>query len=88
VDPVPDPLLFRKSGSAGNRTQDIWVRSHELSPLVKCITLRSSSIYVRFQDFTAVTMKNAIFLDIKNPVSTSQETYYVSVAEASRFILC
>jgi hypothetical protein len=23
VDPVPDPLLLRKSGSAGNRTQDL-----------------------------------------------------------------
>jgi hypothetical protein len=23
VDPVPDPLLLRKSGSAGNRTQDV-----------------------------------------------------------------
>jgi hypothetical protein len=25
VDPVPDPLLLRKSGSAGNRTQDLCV---------------------------------------------------------------
>jgi hypothetical protein len=24
VDPVPDPLLLRKSGSARNRTQDLW----------------------------------------------------------------
>jgi hypothetical protein len=23
VDPVPDPLLFRKSGIAGNRTQGL-----------------------------------------------------------------
>ena len=23
MDPVPDPLLLRKSGSAGNRTRDI-----------------------------------------------------------------
>jgi hypothetical protein len=30
VDPVPDPLLLRKSGSAGNRTQDLWVSSREL----------------------------------------------------------
>jgi hypothetical protein len=27
VDPVPDPLLLRKSGSTGNRTQDLWVSS-------------------------------------------------------------
>jgi hypothetical protein len=25
VDPVPDPLLLRKSGSAGNRTRAFWI---------------------------------------------------------------
>jgi hypothetical protein len=25
VDPVPDPLIFRRSGSAGNRTRDLWI---------------------------------------------------------------
>jgi hypothetical protein len=29
VDPVPDTLLSRKSGSAGNRTLDLWVCSQE-----------------------------------------------------------
>jgi hypothetical protein len=33
VDLVPDPLLLRKSGSAGNRTRDLWVSSQELWPL-------------------------------------------------------
>jgi hypothetical protein len=33
VDPVPDPLLCRKSGSTGNRTGDLWVCSQELWPL-------------------------------------------------------
>jgi hypothetical protein len=33
VDPVPDPLLLRKSGSAGDRTRDFWVCSQELWPL-------------------------------------------------------
>jgi hypothetical protein len=33
VDPVPDPLLFRKSGSAGNRTRDIWICTQELWPV-------------------------------------------------------
>jgi hypothetical protein len=33
VDPVPDPLLLRKSGSAGNRTQDLWICSQRLWPL-------------------------------------------------------
>jgi hypothetical protein len=26
VEPVPDPLLLRKSGSAGNRTRGLWIR--------------------------------------------------------------
>jgi hypothetical protein len=30
VDPVPDPLLLRKSGSAGNRTRGLWVCSQEV----------------------------------------------------------
>jgi hypothetical protein len=29
VDPVPDPLLLRKSGSAANRTQDLWICSQK-----------------------------------------------------------
>jgi hypothetical protein len=28
MDPVPDPLLLRKSGSAGNRTRDLWICSN------------------------------------------------------------
>jgi hypothetical protein len=33
VDPVPDPQLLRKSGSAGNRTQDLCICSQKLWPL-------------------------------------------------------
>jgi hypothetical protein len=33
VDSVPDTLLLRKSGSAGNRTRDLWASSQELWPL-------------------------------------------------------
>jgi hypothetical protein len=33
VDPVPDLLLLGKSGSAGNRTQDLWICGQELWPL-------------------------------------------------------
>jgi hypothetical protein len=25
VDPVPDPLLLRKPGKDGNRSQDLWI---------------------------------------------------------------
>jgi hypothetical protein len=30
VDPIPDPLLFRKSGSTGNRNPNPWICSQEL----------------------------------------------------------
>jgi hypothetical protein len=30
VDPVPDPLLLRKPGSAWNGTRDLWICSQEL----------------------------------------------------------
>jgi len=33
VDPVPDPLLLRKSGSAGDRTRNLCIRSQKLWPL-------------------------------------------------------
>jgi hypothetical protein len=33
ADPVPDPLLLRKSGSARYRTLDLWICSQELWPL-------------------------------------------------------
>jgi hypothetical protein len=33
VYPVPDPLLLRKSGSAGNGTRDLQDCSQELQPL-------------------------------------------------------
>ena len=33
VDPVPDPLLLRKSGSVGNRTRDLCICSQKLWPL-------------------------------------------------------
>jgi hypothetical protein len=33
MDPVPDQLLLRTSGNAGNRTRDLWVCTQELWPL-------------------------------------------------------
>jgi hypothetical protein len=32
VDPVADPEILRKSGRAGNQTQDLWIYSQELWP--------------------------------------------------------
>jgi hypothetical protein len=33
VDPIPDPLLLKKSGGAGNRTRDLWICSQALLAL-------------------------------------------------------
>jgi hypothetical protein len=33
MDPVPDPLLLRKSGRPENRTRGLWICSQELRPL-------------------------------------------------------
>jgi hypothetical protein len=33
MDPVPDPLLLRKSNSAGSPARDLWICSYELRPL-------------------------------------------------------
>jgi hypothetical protein len=33
VDPIPDPLLLRKSGIAGNRTRDLCDCNQKLSAL-------------------------------------------------------
>ena len=40
MDPVPDPLLLRKSGRAGNRTRDLCICSQKLWPLVFIISWR------------------------------------------------
>ena len=52
VDPVPDPLLLRKSGSAGDRTRDLCICSQKLWPLdhrpthYKIHTLKNQHIHI------------------------------------------
>jgi hypothetical protein len=68
VDPVPDPLFLRKSGSAGNRPRELWICSQELWPLDhrggRNLSYAKSKHLVRFQVFMTVTMKNAVFWDV------------------------
>jgi hypothetical protein len=33
MDPIPGPLLLRKSDRDGNQAQDLWICSQELWPL-------------------------------------------------------
>jgi hypothetical protein len=47
VDPVPDPLLLRKSGSAENRTRDLWICSQESSD--PKTTEAAKALYKRIQ---------------------------------------
>jgi hypothetical protein len=47
VDPDPDPLLLRKSGSARNRTRNLWICSQELWPLE-----HRGSLYVHWHTLT------------------------------------
>jgi len=56
VDPVPDPLLLRKSGSAGDRTRDLCICSQKLWPLDHRGGL--------FFSYTAVYLTMTVFLSI------------------------
>jgi hypothetical protein len=44
VDPIPDPLLLRKSDSAGNRTRALWIATRN-SPLDQRDSLLSSTFH-------------------------------------------
>jgi hypothetical protein len=35
VDPIPDPQLLRKSGSAGNQTRVLWICSQDLTTRIQ-----------------------------------------------------
>jgi hypothetical protein len=55
VDPVPDPLLLRKCGSAGNRTLELWICSQELWPLDHRGGRSSLQVYVNSHSKKHVT---------------------------------
>jgi hypothetical protein len=73
VDPVPDPLLLRKSGSAGNRIRNLRICSQELWPLdhrggpdlplpyenTKYIFSYATDVLQRFQSKTLRSILNA-----------------------------
>jgi hypothetical protein len=78
VDPVPDPLLLRKSGSAGNEirtsgsvarnsdhytTKAVYFLLHNLTPMPES----ASELYPFF------------YITYINSVRTSQEAQYISV---------
>ena len=50
MDPVPDPLLLRKSGSAGDRTRDLCICSQKLWPLDHRGGPSLTSLFLCFQN--------------------------------------
>jgi hypothetical protein len=58
-------------------------RRHITSPLQS----PAGQCHVRFEVFTAVTMKNAV-VGYNNSVRTSQETHHISTTESSQLMLC
>jgi hypothetical protein len=66
------------------KTQFVPHRRHITSSLQSL----AGSCYVRFEVFTAVTMKTAVFWDIKKPVRTSKEIHLFSATGPIRLMLC
>jgi hypothetical protein len=52
VGPVPDPLLLRKSGSAGNQTRDLWTASFNKITIIdsNVITEMAIAAVIRISD--------------------------------------
>jgi len=48
VDPVPDPLLLRKSGSAGDRTRDLCISSQIYIYILPVIQIILPIIFYRY----------------------------------------
>jgi hypothetical protein len=72
VDPVPDPLLHRKSRSAGNWIRDFWICNQELWPLDHRAGLfwgegvQLSRVYLKTE--TQFSLRNVAFWNIKRTV--------------------
>jgi hypothetical protein len=66
----------------------LWKHSSYLTGSISPLQSPASQCYVRFDVFTAMTMKNAVFWDVKTPVLTSHETHYVAATGPSRLMLC
>jgi hypothetical protein len=74
VDPVPDPLHLRKSGSGGNLNRDLWICSQELCTeavksrlTVPRITGHCNgdwSVFVWFDVLSSAVVKVSMFWDI------------------------
>jgi hypothetical protein len=63
VDPVPDLLLLWKSGSARNRTRDLWVCSQEVWTLDHRGGLASITVTTNYNHLKYLLLQPALALD-------------------------
>jgi hypothetical protein len=80
----------RQSMRAAEGLSAVHYTRHELSGKCKLYSDYTYECFIgsKFEVFTAVTMKNAVFWDIETAVPNLQETHYVSATEPSQLMLC
>jgi hypothetical protein len=86
VDPIPDPLLLTKLGSAGNRTRDLWIISQKLWKLYhRGIPVTGIGLLL----LTALRTSNLIFsklnYEIFLPHANKWRTYFYKALRGRNF---
>jgi hypothetical protein len=72
VDPVSDPLLLRKSGSAGNRTRGLWTCNQKFWPLDhrgghwgrNVLTFKFYNFLVKFLTFLSPSSVTSVWMHL------------------------
>jgi hypothetical protein len=100
VDPVPDPLLLRKSVRAGNRNRDLWICSQKLWPLdhrggllhYYCYVYVDLHIGLRFLEWHILILKlifegwSYVFICIFDETQKSWIRYFSCRKQAEKFV--
>jgi hypothetical protein len=81
VDPVPDPLLLRKSDSAVNGTRDLWICSQDHRSSLILYTCRITYVNSRPNEHT---VRVIISIEYSNP---NKYGSYLSMVTALIYIL-
>jgi hypothetical protein len=85
VDLVPDPLFLRKFGSAGNRTRDLWLCSHELlTTRPQRASLSAELLYLisHYFDSPAISIVNVILTEENGFYCNIHEPYVLPTHES------
>jgi hypothetical protein len=92
VDPVPDPLLLRKSGSAGNKTRDPGSVArnfdHLTTEAVKKWTInqKEQRNHLQLAFASTVGTRDPIFLFVPRPLMCSEMGHPLRREEGSVFL--